>query len=50
MIAFNCKDKLPMLQNNNEFDLLYHVEENVWNNITSLQLNVKDIRASHPKK
>ena len=50
MIAFNCKDKLPLLQNNNEFDLLYHVEENVWNNITSLQLNVKDIRASHPKK
>lgn len=31
----------------NDFDILYHVEENSWNNITSLQLNVKDIRFSH---
>ena len=29
MIAFNSKDKLPLLQNNRQFDILYHVEENV---------------------
>ena len=50
MIAFNSKDKLPLLQNNRQFDILYHVEENVWNNITSLQLNVKDVRPSQPKQ
>lgn len=45
VIAFNMKDKLPLVQNNSRFDLLYHVEENVWNNILNIQLNVKDIRA-----
>lgn len=44
-IAFNMKDKLPLISDNNEFDLLYHVEENNWNNVISLQLNVKDIRS-----
>ncbi|MBR4135637.1 MAG: single-stranded-DNA-specific exonuclease RecJ [Bacteroidales bacterium] len=50
LIAFNSKDKLPLLQNNQQFDILYHVEENVWNNITSLQLNVKDVRPSQSQK
>jgi single-stranded-DNA-specific exonuclease len=27
----------------NDFDILYHVEENSWNNVTLLQLNIKDI-------
>ena len=27
-----------------DFDIIYHVEENTWNNITSIQLNVKDIK------
>ena len=43
-IAFNMKDKLSIIQNNKPFDLLYHVEENVWNNTVNIQLNVKDIR------
>lgn len=30
----------------NDFDILYHVEENSWNNTVSLQLNIKDIRFS----
>lgn len=30
----------------NDFDILYHVEENSWNNMVSLQLNIKDIRFS----
>lgn len=44
VIAFNQKDKLPVIANKKPFDLLYHVEENVWNNNVSIQLNVKDIR------
>ncbi len=44
VIAFNQKDKLEMIQNNKPFDVLYHVEENVWNNVVNIQLNVKDIR------
>jgi hypothetical protein len=27
-----------------DFDILYHVEENIWNNIANLQLNIKDIK------
>ncbi|MCR4681356.1 MAG: single-stranded-DNA-specific exonuclease RecJ [Bacteroidales bacterium] len=46
VIAFNQKDKLEMIQNNKPFDVLYHVEENVWNNVVNIQLNVKDIRPS----
>lgn len=45
VIAFNMKDKLPLVKENRKFDLLYHVEENVWNNILNIQLNVKDIRS-----
>lgn len=45
VIAFNMKDKLPLIKENRKFDLLYHVEENVWNNTVNIQLNVKDIRA-----
>ena len=30
----------------NDFDILYHVEENIWNNNVTLQLNIKDIRFS----
>lgn len=44
VIAFNQKDKLPLIRNNKSFDILYHVEENVWNNNVNIQLNVKDIR------
>lgn len=45
VIAFNMKDKLPLIKDNKRFDVLYHVEENVWNNTVNIQLNVKDIRA-----
>ena len=30
----------------NDFDILYHIEENIWNNNVTLQLNIKDIRFS----
>lgn len=47
VIAFNQKDKLDMIKDNKTFDVLYHVEENVWNNVVNIQLNVKDIRPSN---
>jgi len=50
VIAFNQKDKLDMIKDNKTFDLLYHVEENVWNNVVNIQLNVKDIRPSNSKE
>lgn len=46
-IAFNLKDHFPDISENKDFDLLYHVEENTWNNLTNIQLNVKDIRLSN---
>ena len=30
----------------NEFDILYHIDENSWNNVTTIQLNIKDMRFS----
>jgi hypothetical protein len=37
-----------MLQSNGMIDLVYSIEENHWNNQTTLQLMVKDIRESKP--
>ena len=45
-IAFNQKENFDKITSGKEFDMLYHVEENTWNNVTSIQLNVKDIKAS----
>ena len=43
-IAFQQGDKFDMIKNGDPFDICYHIEENVWNGKTSLQLYVKDIR------
>ena len=43
-IAFNQGDKFDLIHNGQPFDICYHIEENVWNGKTSLQLFVKDIR------
>ena len=43
-IAFQQGDKFEMIQSGQPFDICYHIEENVWNGKTSLQLYVKDIR------
>ncbi|NND93492.1 MAG: single-stranded-DNA-specific exonuclease RecJ [Flavobacteriales bacterium] len=43
-IAFNHSDKLELLNSGRSFDMLYSVEENEWNGMVSLQLNIKDIR------
>ena len=45
-IAFNQKENFSKITSGEDFDMLYHVEENTWNNVTSIQLNVKDIKCS----
>ena len=45
-IAFNLKEYFDDISAKKDFDILYHVEENTWNNSTTIQLNVKDIRIS----
>ncbi|MCK9338975.1 MAG: single-stranded-DNA-specific exonuclease RecJ [Bacteroidales bacterium] len=46
-IAFNQKENFDKVISGDDFDMLYHVEENTWNNVTSIQLNVKDIKSSN---
>jgi single-stranded-DNA-specific exonuclease len=47
-IGFDLGKWAPMLQSNGIIDLVYSIEENHWNNQTTLQLMVKDIRESKP--
>lgn len=43
-IAFQLGHHHPMVEQQGEFDIVYHLEENTFNGRTSLQLNIKDIR------
>ena len=43
-IGFNLGNKKDLVNNGNSFDAVYTLEENTWNGITSIQLNLKDIR------
>ena len=45
-IAFNQGKHLDYVRSGNPFDVVYTIEENEWNGVISLQLNVKDIRPS----
>ncbi|RQO30183.1 single-stranded-DNA-specific exonuclease RecJ [Taibaiella sp. KBW10] len=45
-IGFNLAYKFDLITQNDLFDIVYTVEENEWNNETSLQLKILDIRAS----
>jgi single-stranded-DNA-specific exonuclease len=45
-IGFNMADKFPLLMNNNPVDIVFKIEENVWNGNKSLQLMVVDVRSS----
>jgi len=45
-IAFNQKQHFDYIASQRDFDILYHVEENTWNNVTNIQLNIKDIRVN----
>lgn len=45
-IAFQLGHHHPMVEQKESFDIVYHVEENNFNQRTTLQLNIKDIRFS----
>jgi len=42
-IGFNLGDKYDLIANGKPFKAVFTIEENVWNGMTSLQLNIKDI-------
>jgi len=44
-IGFNLGDKYDLITNGKPFKAVFTIEENLWNGITSLQLNIKDIKA-----
>jgi len=45
-IAFQQGEKFTAIQKGQFMDICYHLEENEWNGIRSIQLNIKDIRFS----
>lgn len=45
-IAFQQGDFLPGIQQGKPIDIAYQVEENTWNETTSIQLNISNIRFS----
>lgn len=45
-IAFQLGHHHSMVEQQGEFDIVYNLEENTFNNRTSLQLNIKDIRST----
>ena len=48
-IAFQQSENLENIIRNKPFNICYHIEENVWNGVTSLQLNIKDIKPTEVK-
>jgi len=44
-IAFGLGDKYELITKGNSFQAVFTIEENHWNGVTSLQLNIKDIKA-----
>ncbi len=45
-IGFHMADKINVVKENMQFDIVYHIERNVWRERESLQLRVLDIRPS----
>ncbi|MEA3425199.1 MAG: single-stranded-DNA-specific exonuclease RecJ [Bacteroidota bacterium] len=45
-IGFNMADKFPLLQQQQPIDIVFSIDENVWNGETSLQLKMIDLRVS----
>jgi single-stranded-DNA-specific exonuclease len=43
-IAFQLGDHFRAIESNVPMDICYHVEENEWNGIKTIQLNIKDIK------
>lgn len=44
-IGFGLGHKYPLIQSGKPFKAVFNIEENHWNGITSIQLNLKDIKA-----
>jgi single-stranded-DNA-specific exonuclease len=47
-IGFNMADKFHLLESKQPIDIIFTLEENVWNGETNLQLKVIDIRLTSP--
>jgi single-stranded-DNA-specific exonuclease len=45
-IGFNMAEKFSVIENGNPIDVVFTIDENEWNGITSLQLKVCDFRLS----
>ena len=45
-IGFKMAEKMELVASGMPFDVLYTLETNVWKERETLQLNIKDIRAS----
>jgi single-stranded-DNA-specific exonuclease len=43
-IAFQQSEHLGLIAGSDPFNICYHIEENEWNGVVSLQLNIKDIK------
>ena len=43
-IAFQQAEHIESIQRSHPFNIVYHIEENAWNGMVKLQLNVKDIK------
>ena len=43
-IAFQQAHHFECIQRSHPFNIVYHIEENAWNGMVKLQLNVKDIK------
>jgi single-stranded-DNA-specific exonuclease len=46
-IAFQLGHHHPMVEQKDSFEIVYHVEENNFNNRITLQLNIKDLKFSN---
>jgi single-stranded-DNA-specific exonuclease len=43
-IAFQQSEHLKEIVHDKPYNICYHIEENEWNGVVNLQLNVKDIK------
>lgn len=43
-IGFGLADKKTLLENGQPFDIVYQLEENIWNGRASIQMKIKDIQ------